>query len=271
MLETKKDVWDEALKEALDSYMDDIPVPNMDEVWANIESDLTVHKKKRFSMLPKIAVAASLLLVISLMGNKIIDKNQANPEKEISKTEVITNGERHVGFKNLQGSISNENNSVNQLYSEKYFEIKNPVEKILSKEELKKVHGIILPDYLPEGFDYTEGKLLFMNESLKRVDIQIINSNNSKDSLDFKQSLVFLESKQSTFSDINGSDFEEIKRNGITYYVFKTRHDNIYIITNLYNARIKISGKTSQKEELLKIAYLLKPNLKENKEIKIDK
>lgn len=270
-METKKDVWDEALKEALDSYMDDIPVPNMDEVWANIESDLTVHKKKRFSMLPKIAVAASLLLVISLMGNKIIDKNQANPEKEIVKTEVITNGERHVGFKGFSQNKQNEAINTSNNYSEKYFEIKNPVEKILSKEELKKIHGIILPDYLPEGFDYTEGKLLLVNDELKRVDIQIINSNNSEDFLDFKQSMVILESRQSTFSDMEGSDFEEIKRNGITYYVFKTRHDNIYIITNLYNARIKISGKTSQKEELLKIAYLLKPNLKENKEIKIDK
>lgn len=243
-----KEQADNMLKRSIDNELDKIMVPNMDDIWANIESHLKDNNKKQkvtkyIKRHNKLISSLIFILVTSLFFLK------ATP----SDSRLIKMLNSIVSTKNGQLSIDLNTKTLNEDDKSGISgTFKSPIEYMLTFEELKNIENIDvkIPNYIPHGYEFHNALLLEQDENVLMIEMVYINLDNK--TINLKQEPMYENQSHSINLDSNNIQYKEIVKDNIKYYLII--HDNrLKLMWSRHETKYTITASLKE-EEILKIA-----------------
>lgn len=246
----KVDIFDFVIKESINSEVESIPVPEMEDLWNNISKELRRKKKITFYSRPyvKVGIACVILFIgVFIMG-------------------TVSSYSHYRGVlnfltKNLGDSItifvnSNKNSDGNPEIEafEQVTELEI-VEHSLTLEEAMDKAGFIfgLPQVIP--VDYSLSEVLLTELSGKTINMELIYQS-SVDIIKVKIEPILGEYASTMNINSAFGSVERVFNNGLEYHVISFTNGLAIIIWEYLD--VKYTAESNNKEELEKLVFSIK-------------
>ncbi len=230
-----QDLYDPYIKEAVKHELESVPVPNMEDVWLNIEESLAKkHKKNNSFLYKKLAIGFAALLVLSI--GFIQNDDYAYYKRAFNYlVEVLENTVA------MQIDIRKEGNNQDIIKV-----ISLSLEDAISRSDF----DIKTPELLPEGYSLAEVQLEELNDRTLRVVLEY-NAEGAEDSITIIQ-----EPLQGEVEKPQGIISEETLDGDAKYTIYG--FNDKYFSIHWEKADLRFIAKGMDKEELIGLVMSIK-------------
>lgn len=239
----KKDILEEIIKKNIEEDIDKIDVPNMDNVWNNIENKMQNEGKRRDSHFnKKIACIIAIIVLSSYINIGFHNQSQANFKrilnfiyKENDESIDVT-----LDYKNPDEDMREKN-------------INKSSEKLLEFKEIQDKTNFIIkePSYIPKG--YRLEKCLGYEYEDEILYIKLIYANEN-DSIEIKQEPVRGDYAHSIKMNPKYVEVHQFIENGFKYNVIKIKDNEFKIIWDMFETKYTATGSNEEKLKNLVIS-----------------
>ncbi len=220
-----QDLYDPYIKEAVKHELESIPVPNMEDVWLNIEESLTKKQKKNNTLLYKrLAIGLAALMALSIgIGNEsgfAYYKRAYNYLAEVLENTVA-----------MQIDIRKEGKNQDKIYVYSL-----SLEEVINRSDFE----IKTPELLPEGYSLTGVQLEELNKNTLRVELKY--SDTVGEVISIVQELIKGDAEKPT-----DTISEELLKGKVDYTVYRLSDKDFVIYWEMANIRFTAKGKDKEK------------------------
>ncbi|MEJ8554632.1 DUF4367 domain-containing protein [Tepidibacter sp. Z1-5] len=241
----KKDILEEIIKENIKEDIDKIDVPNMDDVWNNIENKIQNEGKKRDSHFnKKISCIIAIVVLSGYISIGFQNQSQANFRRVLNfiYKENDESIDVSLDYKNPDEDMREEN-------------INKPSEKVLELKDIQNKTDFIIkePSYIPKG--YGLDKCLGYEYEDEILYIKLIYTNEN-DCIEIKQEPVRGDYAHSIKMNPKYGKVDQFIENGFKYNVIKIKDNKFKIIWDMFETKYTAIG--SSDEELKNLVISIK-------------
>lgn len=243
------DDLDLIIQEAISEEIESIVVPDMEDVWDNINTDIEnidkenkekhVHFNKRTA-----STVAAILILTTILVN--IDDGYAYYRK------ILNFFSQTIGAnKDIKLNYNKNTRTTPGIDEETQINLETlPIEEAIHKSSFK----IITPAYTPEGYIIEKVELTqFLDKTLMA---ELIYSKNDSDIIKIIQEPVIGDYSHTLQVDSNESTITQKKINNIDYNIIEFKNREIMIIWDMFEIKYTIVG--LDKKELMEVALSIK-------------
>ncbi|MBU5677248.1 DUF4367 domain-containing protein [Alkaliphilus sp. MSJ-5] len=246
------DDLDLIIQEAISEEIESIVVPDMEDVWDNINTDIKnidkenkENKEKYFHFNKRTAsTVAAILILTTILVN--MDDGYAYYRK------ILNFFSQTVGAnKDIKLNYNKNTRTTPGIDEEAQVNLKTlPIEEAIYKSSFK----IITPAYTPEGYIIEKVELTqFLDKTLMA---ELIYSKNDSDIIKMIQEPVIGDYSHTLQVDSNESTITQKKTNNIDYNIIEFKSGEVMIIWDMFEIKYTIVG--LDKKELMKVALSIK-------------
>ncbi|QZY54908.1 DUF4367 domain-containing protein [Crassaminicella profunda] len=245
----KNHLFEECIDQSIGENMDSIEVPNMDDVWMNIEHHIEKPQKTYISRKRKLGIVAAIIM-FALIHTTINHEGYANYFRCLNFFTQSTSNEMvdiHVDNK-----TPTENRDIENFASH-IKTLENGVsEYTLSIDMAKDISSFMIrqPDYIPDGYNMENVTLQQFEDEILNVKIMYTSKDGSFMLLQEPISGEYAVSLK--INDEQGMVIEKIVK-GYKYNIIKYNNGLIEIIWDMNEVKFTLQGTLSE-EQFLKIA-----------------
>ncbi|ABR47969.1 hypothetical protein Amet_1799 [Alkaliphilus metalliredigens QYMF] len=236
---SKVNELDRVIKEVIHQEVNLIEVPDMYDVWNDIEKNINKkHKHRLFTFNKRIAgiIAALLVLGVTLSTT---DEGYTY-YRRILNFFSSTEGD-HISIQLDYGS--NNNPQLN---------FETTTHKLSLEEAKQNVSFHMgIPSYVPDGYNIQEAFLTEFNGEVLNVELIYISNNNELVRID--QEPIFEQHAEVININLNNATVEQIEKNNIIYTVIKMKNDKVIIIWDMHE--VKYTVDMTSNDELMKMVF----------------
>ena len=243
------DTFETYIKEVAIHDIESIPVPNMEDVWLDIEENLAKKQQKNNAMLYKrIATGVAAVLVLGL-GIANTGEGYAYYERVIRYvTEVLENTVViQIDHKNEANNINSNIKAIDNL---------EPIVYTLPlMDAIEKADFIVrLPNAIPKGFELKEVQLMEFNK--KTISVELLYNNSQNKTMSIKQEPLRGEFSQVINVNPDHALVEEIIYNQRKYLVINFSNGLINVYWDMNEVRFFAEG--NEKNQMMDMVLSIK-------------
>ncbi len=242
----KEDVMDILIKNALESSMEDISVPPMEDTWKRIEEQIGERKKK--PPVHKNTVAAAVLLLIGVaVGSGLNHEGYANYFRTMNIFTSISDQSINVQMHNKTPGEMADKQGAPSVVEEVSLE-----DMEMGIEDARDVASFQIqePTYMPE--EYPIDKVILTNLGTKTIQVRILYGQEDQ-GIELLQEPLFGEYAATININPKYGKVLEKRIHGLNYMIFEFVNGEIRIHWDRNGVKFTLNGKLEQ-EEMLKIA-----------------
>ncbi|MEW9122656.1 MAG: DUF4367 domain-containing protein [Thermotaleaceae bacterium] len=240
-----RDDMDTLIKKAMIATMEEIHLPQMEEVWRNIDKD--IQKKHRRPFLYRNLWAAVLLVVVFLAGGQLANEGYANYLRNMKIFTSITGDGIHVKMHNKLAHEMERGEG-------RPVEIDQPLleEMEVSIEEAKVFSSFPIqePVYMPQGYGVDKAILMQMEE--RTLHVKIVYGEGDE-AIELLQEPTYGQYAASMHINPVYGKVIETSINGLNYLIIQFVDGRMKIHWDRNEMKFTLTGKLEQ-EEMMKIA-----------------
>ncbi|MBU5439342.1 DUF4367 domain-containing protein [Tissierella sp. MSJ-40] len=239
----KDDNIDSLLDESLNLNLDNIELPNSDEMWKNIKKGIIKEQKKQKRVIyyKNISmVAAIVILSFTVFKPHIVNSRLVRVLKY-----YISEGENNT----YKISISSNEESPKEVLME-------VPEVQLNFEELNKIiedeySKYTLPTYIPEGYKFKEAVAYTVGDLI--TDIKIFYENKDGEKLELHEENILGEYTSDISINKSTGDIKKISIGNTDYHIIFFKNDFKILLWDKNEVKYTLEG-TSLEEDMIKMA-----------------
>jgi len=242
----KMDDFDMLIQESIIEEINSIVVPDMEDIWDNINEDIVnINKQKRFNFNKRItSIVASILILTVILTN--VDSGHAYYRK------ILNFFSKTIGTSNdIKLNYSNNTRTTPGIDEDIKIDLETlPIEEAIPKASFK----IITPTYIPKGYVVENVKLTQFGD--KTLMAEIIYSNHNDDLIKIIQEPVVGDYSHSLQVDSNESTIRQETFDNIEYNIIEFKNGEAMVIWDMLQIKYTIVG--INEKELINIALSIK-------------
>jgi len=244
-----KDPLDKLIEEVISEEINEIEIPDGQQIWDRIEKGLNSPNKNKikeynYKKVSSLIIALITLSLFSHWKSKEINASYISLLKIISK---MTGGKIEINIDSIRNSREKSRISIHD-------EVPSTVSLDMNTAEEQCSFQLAFPTYLPSGFEFKEVELEQLgNETLSA---KIIYSNIDHSTFELVETPIKEEYSKNIGVNQESAKVETVNHNGFEYTVIEYKNNQILILWNIYDIEYTLRG--NNKEEALKIAFSIK-------------
>ena len=235
---------EQALKEAVHEEVNSIEVPDLDDVWGNIEDNINKKDNSRRTILnKKIAGVVAALLILGITF--ITTEEGYTYYRRILNLFLSTEGD--------QVNIELDHRSTNNPPPESNLETTT---HNLSLEDAKKKAGFQMgiPAYVPD--EYTLQEVLLTQHNKEVLNIEIIYTSRNNELIRILQEPILEEHTEVININSNNATVEQIEKDKITYNIISRSDDRVRIIWDMNQVKYIVDAVID--DDLMEMVFSIK-------------
>lgn len=240
----KQNKFDETMKEIIQEEINSIDVPDLQDVWNNIDENINKKDNVKTAFLnKKIASVIASLLIIGVIYSTT-DEGHASYRKFLSFITNTIENTIDIGLK--------QNTKPNPDIDEGW----ELVTENLSVEEAvqQATFDIRIPTYMPTGYSLSE--IVLMQFGGETLNAELLYISEYSELIKLIQEPIIGDYAQTIQADSEKNRISQINKNGIDYNIIEANDGEVIVVWEVHGIKYTTIG--FQKEEILNLIFSIK-------------
>ncbi|KAB3525666.1 DUF4367 domain-containing protein [Alkaliphilus serpentinus] len=223
----KVDILDSNIKEGIELELNKISVPQMEDVWENIEKEMKTNNKT-FTRIKKVAIFIGVSIVLGLL---------------IGTTDIYAQYQKVLSLivRTMDSTINIQSQNKSNTPIDLDMEQESKTYSVTLDEALdKSSFKFMLPNVMPKGYMFAEA---IINEFGKQtISLEIIYVSNKNDTINIIIEPLLGDYVESINVNSNHATYEKFKNGDLTYNIIKFKDNRILIIFDHDGVKYSVEG-----------------------------